>query len=191
MVAIPLDPSARRTMIAALVPDAEPLVGAFRDELDPTARRGLGAHLTLVYPFVEPASVTDGVVTALRAAVAEVPAFDGTFGELRWFGRRVLWLAPDPVAPFREIADRVRAAFPQLPAEQRELVPHLTVGLRREAPEASLRAAAAAIAPRLPLTTRIDRVALMVRTATWDVGADAPLGVSPSGPSAPGSRASP
>jgi len=163
-------------MIAALVPGAEPLVGAYRDELDPTARRGLGAHLTLVYPFVEPAEVTDATVDALRAAVAAVPAFDCTFGELRWFGRRVLWLAPDAVGELREIAARVRAAFPALPAE------------RPDAPEAALHAAEAALTPRLPLTVRIDRVALMVRAATWEVGAEAFL--SPSGRSGRGSPGS-
>ncbi|GAA4936352.1 2'-5' RNA ligase [Actinomycetospora succinea] len=186
-----LAPTARRTMIAALVPEADPLVGAFRDELDPTARRGLGAHLTLVRPFVEPAALTAETVAALRRTVAGVPAFDCTFRELRWFSDRVLWLAPDVVAGFREIADRVRAGFPELPAEERELVPHLTVGLRRAAPVEALRAAAAAIAPRLPLTVRVDRVALMVRTETWDVAAEAPLGVSPSGPSGQGSPGSP
>lgn len=192
-VATPLVPTARRTMIAALVPAAEPVVGAFRDELDPTARRGLGAHLTLVYPFVEPAAVTNTTVTALRDAVGVVPAFDVTFGELRWFSDRVLWLAPDgdAVAGLREVADVVRTAFPEVPAENRELVPHLTVGLRRAASVASLRAAQAAIVPRLPLTTRVDRVALMARTGTWDVAAEAALGVSPSGRSARGSPGSP
>jgi len=89
-----------RTMIAALIPDAEPLVGAFRAQLDPTARRGLGAHVTLVYPFVEPAAVAGATVAALRDTVAAVPAFTCTFGELRWFGDKVLWLAPDAVAAF-------------------------------------------------------------------------------------------
>jgi 2'-5' RNA ligase len=159
-------------MVAALVPGADALVGPFRDGLDPTARRGLGAHLTLVYPFVEPAAVTPATVDALRAAVAPTAPFPCTFGELRWFGARVLWLAPDPVAPFREIADRVRRHVPGLAPEERELVPHLTVGLRRAAPLAALRAAEEALAPRLPLTVRIDRVQLMVRTETWDVGAE-------------------
>lgn len=185
-------------MIAALVPEAEPLVGAFRDELDPTARRGLGAHLTLVYPFVVPAEVTATTLATLRAAVAPVPAFSCTFGELRWFGSRVLWLAPDgehAVDAFREIAERVHVAFPDLAREDRELVPHLTVGLRRAASTAALRRAEAALAPRLPLTVRVEAVQLLVRTETWDVGAEVPLGVapgvSPSGPSAPGSPASP
>jgi 2'-5' RNA ligase len=170
-----LDPTARRTMIAALVPDAEPLVGPYRERLDPTARRGLGAHLTLVYPFLEPAEVTDAAVDALRDAVAPVAPFSCTFAVLGWFDRRVLWLAPDPVEPLREIADRVRRAVPAVPAEDRRLVPHLTVGLRRAAPAAALREAADALAPRLPLTTTVDRVQLMVRTQTWDVAAEAPL----------------
>jgi 2'-5' RNA ligase len=170
-----LDPSARRTMIAVLVPAAEPLVGPYRDRLDPTARRGLGAHLTLVHPFLEPAEVTDATVAALRDAVASVAPFSCTFAELRWFDRRVLWLAPDPVAPFRAIAARVRRAVPGVPAEDRELVPHLTVGLRRAATAAALREAAEELAPRLPLAAVVDRVALMVRTETWDVAVEAPL----------------
>jgi 2'-5' RNA ligase len=175
-VPVPLDPHARRTMVAVLVPGAEPLVGPFRDELDPTARRGLGAHLTLVYPFVEPADVTDATVEALRTAVAPVAPFSCDFGALRWFGRRVLWLAPEPVAPFREIAGRIRREVPGLAAEDRELVPHLTVGLRRAAPVEALRATEEELAPQLPWTVRIDRVQLMVRTENWDVGAEALLG---------------
>ena len=37
---------------------------------------------------------------------------------------------------------------------------------------AALRAAEEALAPQLPLTVRIDRVQLMARTETWDVGAE-------------------
>ncbi|WP_285659031.1 2'-5' RNA ligase family protein [Actinomycetospora sp. NBRC 106375] len=183
-----MDDQPRRTMIAVLVPDAEPLVAPFRERLDPTARRGLGAHLTLVYPFLEPADVTDSDVAALREAVAPVARFACSFGALRWFSDRVLWLAPDPVDPFREIAERIRRAVPALPPADRELVPHLTVGLRRAAPAAALADAAAALAPRLPLTTTVDRVQLMIRTQTWDVGAEAVL--SPSAPSGRGSPAS-
>jgi len=164
-------------MIAALVPEAEPLVAPFRDRLDPTARRGLGAHLTLVHPFVEPPRVTDATVAALRTAVAPVAPFDCRFGALRWFGRRVLWLAPDPVEPFREIAERIAGGVGDLPPrEERELVPHLTIGLRRAAPAGALEAAAEALAPSLPVRARIDRVHLMVRAADWRSAAEAPLG---------------
>jgi 2'-5' RNA ligase len=162
-------------MIAALVPDAEALVGDLRARLDPTARRGLGAHLTLVYPFLEPAAVDDAAVEALRDAVAPVAAFTATFAAVRWFDRRVLWLAPEPVAPFREIAERVRRAVPAVPPADRELVPHLTVGLRRAASARDLAAAADALAPALPLVTRIDRVQLLARGERWNVVAEALL----------------
>jgi len=175
-VAPVLDPDARRTMIAALVPDAEPVVGPLRERLDPTARHGLGAHLTLVYPFTEPPRVTDATVAALREAVAPLAPFPCRFGAVRWFGRRVLWLAPDDPEPFREIAARIVDGVDDLPPrEDRELVPHLTVGLRRGAPAGALATAAEALAPALPLTTWIDRVHLMVRAATWRSVADAPL----------------
>jgi hypothetical protein len=46
----------------------------------------------------------------------------------------VLWLAPDDPAPFRELTDRVYAAFPEHPpfaGAFADVVPHLTVGHRR------------------------------------------------------------
>lgn len=41
-----------RTLLALMVPQAEPLVGEMRARLDPSARRGLGAHITLGYPWL-------------------------------------------------------------------------------------------------------------------------------------------
>jgi 2'-5' RNA ligase len=179
-------------MVVALVADAEPLVGAHRDRLDPTTRRGLGAHVTLVYPFVEPARITEDTVRDLRAALAPVAPFACAFPALRWFSDRVLWLAPDPVAPFVEIADRIVHDVPGCPPAQRDLVPHLTVGLRRHASAADLLAAGQELTPALPLITRIEAVQLMVRAATWETVVEVRLGdLSPSGPSGPGSPGSP
>ncbi len=171
-----IDPDATRSMIVALVADAEPLVGAHRDRLDPTTRTGLGAHVTLVYPFVEPARITDATVDDLRAAVAPVAPFTCTFPGLRWFSDRVLWLAPEPAAPFVEIAERITRDVPDCPPPQRALVPHLTVGLRRHASTPALRAAEQELGPALPLVTRIAAVQLMVRAATWETVAEARLG---------------
>jgi 2'-5' RNA ligase len=163
-------------MVVALVADAEPLVGRHRDRLDPTTGRGLGAHVTLVYPFVDPARITDATVRDLRAALAEVAPFACAFSALRWFSDRVLWLAPDPVTPFVEIADRIVRDVPGCPPPQRDLVPHLTVGLRRHASGADLRAAEQEMTPALPLMTRIDAVQVMVRAATWETVAEVRLG---------------
>ena len=41
--------------LVVLVPEADPLVGPFRSFFDPSAALGVPAHVTLLYPFVEPA----------------------------------------------------------------------------------------------------------------------------------------
>jgi hypothetical protein len=64
---------------------------------------------------------------------------------------------------------------PAVPPADRELVPHLTVGLRRAASAQDLEAAAETLAPALPLVTRIDRVHLMARGERWRVVVEAPL----------------
>lgn len=187
-----IDPDATRSMIVALVPDAEPLVEAYRARLDPSARAGLGAHVTLVHPFVEPTRITDATLDDLRGALAALAPFTCTFGALRWFGDRVLWLAPEPAASFVEIADRIVGGVPGCPPPRRDLVPHLTVGRPGLGTPPALRAAAEEIAPVLPVSTRIAAVQLMVRAATWETVAEVALeGLSPSAPSGPGCPGSP
>ena len=46
-----------------------------------------------------------------------------------WFGRRVLWVAPEPAGPFLELTDRLADRFgtPPWDDEFDEVVPHLTV----------------------------------------------------------------
>ena len=39
------------TAIVVLVPEAEPLVGAFRRNHTAEGAHGMGAHVTLLYPF--------------------------------------------------------------------------------------------------------------------------------------------
>ena len=63
-----------RTLLALLVPEADPVVASFLDQHDPSARRGLGAHITLVYPFIESELLTDAALARLRDTVADVPA---------------------------------------------------------------------------------------------------------------------
>jgi hypothetical protein len=39
------------SVIGLLVPELEPLVGPWRAQYDPSAAEGVGAHLTLLFPF--------------------------------------------------------------------------------------------------------------------------------------------
>src|SRR5437660_989822 len=49
------------------VPEAEPLVGQWRLEHDPSARAGVPPHVTLLYPFLPPDDITPGDLDELFA----------------------------------------------------------------------------------------------------------------------------
>jgi 2'-5' RNA ligase superfamily len=102
----------RETAVLVPVPEAERVVSPHRSRLDGAAVLGVPAHVTVLFPFVPPASVTPGVVDALGAAVAAVSAFGCEFPATSWFGEDVLYLAPRPDEPFRALTRAVCAAFP-------------------------------------------------------------------------------
>lgn len=172
------------TQTAVIVPvaAAEPAVADHRSRLDQSAAWGVPAHVTVLYPFVPPADVDPDVVRRLREACAAVPAFDCAFAECAWFGDDVLWLAPEPDRPFRDLTERVCDAFPGvLPYGGRfeDVVPHLTVGEARLGSAAELRRVAAEVGVALPIATRIDRARLIAGTdhpGSWRTVAELPLG---------------
>ncbi len=102
------------------VPAAEPLVGGHRHNLDAAAAWGVPAHVTVLYPFVEPTAVDEYVLATLAAAVGSVAAFDCRFPRTRWFGEDVLWLDPEPAEPFGELIAAVWRAL--LSASDRDSV---------------------------------------------------------------------
>jgi hypothetical protein len=66
------------TETAVIVPveAADPAVADHRRRLDAAAAWGVGAHVSILVPFVPPAAVDDAVLARLSAAVGAVPAFD-------------------------------------------------------------------------------------------------------------------
>ena len=160
---------------------AESVAGKFRASLDPAAALGVPAHVTVISPFVPPEHIDDAVIGALAAAIGSVPAFDATFARMRWFGQKVLWLAPEPAGPFIALITAVVRAFPGCPpygGAYDEPVPHLTVGL--DHPAGVLQAAARAIEPALPFTARVSTALLMQgseQRGSWRTVAELPLGV--------------
>ena len=117
------------TAFIVSVPEAEPLVGALRSRFDPSAAVGVPAHVTLLYPFMPPAQVTPEVrvraaealrgLAPLRFQLARVERFPG-----------VLYLAPEPAAPFVALTEALMNAFPAFPpfgGVHDHIVPHLTV----------------------------------------------------------------
>jgi 2'-5' RNA ligase len=144
------------------VPAAEAAVGAHRDRLDPSARDGVPAHVTVLYPFLPPAEIGPGVLAELSRLFAGVPRFSFILDQVRWFGESVVWLGPSDESPFRALTELAGEAYPSCSpygGEHPDPVPHLTIG--QLGGPAELRAAAEAVHPLLPITAEATEVTLM------------------------------
>lgn len=168
------------TALVVEVPSAEPLVRGLRERYDPSAAYGMPAHVTVLYPFLPRERLDDGVLRALRDLFAARRPFEVVFGGLGRFPG-VLYLAPEPDGPLRELTEAVMACRPEAPpygGRFGDIVPHLTVaeGLDGEA-AAGL---AADLAAGLPVTTFAGGVTLRVFDGEgWRAEGFFPLGEPP------------
>jgi 2'-5' RNA ligase len=144
------------------VPQADSIVGRWRFEYDPVAAAGVPAHITLVVPWLPPDEITDDDLAELDEALADQKAFDFELAHVDWFGRRVLWVAPEPVGPFLELTHKLAERFGTAPWDDEfdEVIPHLPVAHASDGVE--LVPVAADVAARLPLRCRADEVWVMV-----------------------------
>jgi 2'-5' RNA ligase len=178
---------ATETAVLVLVPEAEAAVEQHRRHLDVAASWGVPAHLSVVYPFVAPADVDDRVLAELAAAVATVPAFDCVFERTAWFDADVVWLAPEPDGPFKQLTRAVVAAFPAhqpYGGVHGEPVPHLTIGERRLGSGAQLADAERGVREHLPIRARVRRAVVLAgrrEPGSWRLVTTLELGVPTSG----------
>jgi len=117
------------TALICRVPEAERYIGHHRQRFDPPARRNVPAHVTVLYPFMDPAMVDAQVLATLRDIARAVPCFDY---RLRKTGRfpSSLYLAPEPGDSFAALTEGVHRAFPDYPPFAGKfdvVVPHVTV----------------------------------------------------------------
>jgi 2'-5' RNA ligase len=117
------------TALICRVPEAEPYIAHYRQRFDPSARRNVPAHVTILYPFMAPAMVDADVLEELRRIAFSVPRFDYRLRETRRFPV-ALYLAPDPDDSFSALTDRIFESFPDYPPFEGKfetVVPHVTV----------------------------------------------------------------
>ena len=128
---------------------------------DPVAGVGIPAHVTILYPFVDPDELRGGVRRKLAAIAARHEPFRVRFEQVRlWPG--VVYLAPEPADRFSRLIDDLVAAFPHHPpygGAFDEVIPHLTVSAAAEAP---LEAIAAEAAASLPFERPVTRLEVLV-----------------------------
>jgi len=158
---MPLAEDLRATLVVP-VPEAEPLVGSWRQEYDPPAPFGIPAHITLLFPFRPVRWLGPEAVAELAAFFRAVPAAPFSLTHVGRFPR-VLYLAPDPAAPFVDLTTRLSARFDLLPYGRPGAgnTPHLTVA-RHDDPS-FLDRVSDALTPSLPLAFTVREAWLMER----------------------------
>jgi 2'-5' RNA ligase len=117
------------TALICRVPEAERYIGHYRQRFDPPARRNVPAHVTILYPFMEPSLVDAEVIAELRAVASAVPRFAFRLRDTRRFPSS-LYLAPEPRSGFDTLTNGVVARFPDFPpfaGKFDTVVPHVTV----------------------------------------------------------------
>jgi 2'-5' RNA ligase len=132
--------AAEATAFVVVVPEAEALVAGLRARFDPSAALGVPAHITVLHPFMPPAQVTPNVLAHAASALPGPAHFEFLLARVERFPG-VLYLAPEPAAPFIALTEALVRAFPQYPpfgGAHEHIVPHLTVA---QGDESTLRAA--------------------------------------------------
>lgn len=136
---------------------------------------GFTTHVTIIAPFLKDAEIDDDVLAELRALFSGFATFDVTFAETARFAT-VLYLAPGPEQPFRDLTAAVHARWPQCPpyAGKYDAKPHLSV--LYDPSEAEFEEVEPALRARLPLRARAAAVDLLVYDGSrWNLRESFPL----------------
>ena len=168
------------TALICRVPEAERYIARYRERFDPSARRNVPAHVTILYPFMAPGEVDSSVLAELAAIAGAVRCFDYRLAETRRFPVS-LYLAPQPDDSFAALTSAVFRAFPDYPpfaGKFSAVVPHVTVAHADEAQlceiEVELRIA---LASGSPLRARCSEMVLIENSSgRWEQMHAFPLG---------------
>ncbi|MET7383292.1 2'-5' RNA ligase family protein [Streptomyces sp. NPDC005526] len=159
------------------VPEAEPLVRAWRDRLDPSASAGVPAHVTVLFPFLDASRIDEGVCAAIGEVVGRHQSFEARFDHCGRFPG-VLYLAPEPDTGFRRLTEAIVERWPEnqpFGGQFDDVVPHLTVAQGQD--EAVVEKAEADLLTGLPVVAQVSSVDLLVHDGTrWRQRSSFPLG---------------
>jgi len=117
--------------LVLLAPELDERVGDLRARHDPASRQGMPAHVTLLYPFMDPVRLGPTPRARLAEVVRRFPAFDLSFARIGRFPE-ALWIAPDPAGGVIALGAALAKAFPEFPpygGQFETVIPHVTVAL--------------------------------------------------------------
>ena len=173
-------PGGRSALVVPVrLPDA--LEAIRLDHVD-NARRGVPAHVTLLFPFVPAAELAATDADRAAAVIASARAFDVELRDAGTFdpappGEGVVWLAPDPPEPFVAMTTALADAFPSYPPYggiHDTVIPHLTLANV----EVDVPSVVATSRVHLPFARRVDAAVLLVEDERghWRAARELPLG---------------
>ena len=152
------------TAIVVPVPEAEPVIGRWRRRYTDDGADGMPAHVTLLYPFTDAAALVAGRIREAREVMASFAPVAFTFRELGSFpgSPTILYLGPEPDAPFREMTEALVARFPEhrpYGGIHEDVIPHVTVAAADD--ERVLEEVRAEVGKGLPIACYAAEAALM------------------------------
>ena len=167
---------AGHTALVVRIPEAEPAVRTWRERFDPSARAGVPAHVTVLFPFLDESRIDAGVHSALAEMFGRHDSFDLRFAGCGRFPG-VLYLVPEPDSPLRQLTRAVSDRWPEAPpygGRFSEVVPHLTVADGQD--ETLLTEIESTLSGSLPFTSRVSAVDLRAYDGmTWQERTSFPL----------------
>ena len=164
------------------VPEAEWCVARWRECLDPSARLGVPAHITLLHPFMCPERISLSIVKQVSDFAASVKPFSFRLADVRRFPG-VLCLDPEPVAAFVALTKRLVELFPDYPpygGQYDSVIPHLTVARAGEAELSTIESQLNSVLSSRPVTATCSEMVLIENSAGfWKVMHTFSLGHAP------------
>lgn len=156
------------TALVVPVPEAEPVVSSWRQEYASDAANGMWAHVTLIYPFRDTCLLSDDTARDVADVLGGFGSFSFRLTAATYFRspRVVLYLQPEPAAPFKDLTRALASAFPDTPpygGAFEDIVPHLSVA---DGQDTDLLATIEAdVSPQLPIEATARKVELVEHAA--------------------------
>jgi 2'-5' RNA ligase len=142
------------------VPETEALVRDWRAEYDRSAKHGVPAHITLLFPFVPTEKVDAQLLSELRELFGSEASIAFELARVSRFPD-VAWLAPEPSEPFSALTQLIAARYPDYPPYEGihdVVIPHLTVA---EGDSELQDRVETSLAEQLPIAAQADDVVLL------------------------------
>ena len=153
------------TALLVHVPEAEPVVGDWRQRHTYDAPLGIPPHVTLLVPFVPVEELSAEIEERLAGVLDAIQPFDVTFARTARF-TDVLYLEPEPSEPFSALTESIVAEWPEHPPYEgahEVVIPHLTIAEGED--QELFERIKGDVEPRLPLRRHVTEAQLYAEDA--------------------------